>query len=79
MVTQQVVLLSQTSEQVDPSTTNPPPPPALPYPHRTPDQPPPQPPTVSVLDHQSYLPWDYSLVTAYLVRGLPSWQVRCAA
>ena len=51
----------------------------LPYPHRTPDQPPPQPPTVSVLDHQSYLPWDYSLVTAYLVRGLPSWQVRCAA
>ena len=48
-------------------------------PHRTPDQPPPQPPTVSVLDHQSYLPWDYSLVTAYLVRGLPSWQVRCAA
>ena len=51
----------------------------LPYPHRTPDQPPPQPPTVSVLDHQSYLPRDYSLVTAYLVRGLPSWQVRCAA
>ena len=51
----------------------------LPYPHRTPDQPPPQPPTVSVLDHQSYPPWDYSLVTAYLVRGLPSWQVRCAA
>ena len=29
MVTQQVVLLSQTSEQVDPSTTNPPPHPSL--------------------------------------------------
>ena len=28
MVTQQVVLLSQTSEHVDPSTTTPPPPPA---------------------------------------------------
>ena len=27
MVTQQVVLLSQTSEQVDPTTTTPPPPP----------------------------------------------------
>ena len=30
MVTQQVVLLSQTSEQVDPTTTTPPPPPSLP-------------------------------------------------
>ena len=52
---------------------------ALPFPLSTPAQPPPQPPTVSVLDHQSYVPWDYSLVTAYLVRGLPSWHVRCAA
>ena len=52
---------------------------AQPFPLSAPAQPPPQPPTVSVLDHQSYMPWDYSLVTAYLVRGLPSWHVRCAA
>ena len=32
MVTQQVVLLSHTSEQVDPSTTLPPPPPPQPAP-----------------------------------------------
>ena len=52
---------------------------SLPFPLSTPAQPPPQPPAVSVLDHQSYMLWDYSLVTAYLVRGMPSWQVRCAA
>ena len=49
---------------------------ALPFAFSTPAQPPPQPPRVSVLDHQSYVPWDYSLVTGYLV---PSWHVRCAA
>ena len=52
---------------------------SLPFSRCTPAHPPPQPPTVSVLDHQSYMPWDYSLVTAYLVRGLPAWHVRCAA
>ena len=49
---------------------------SLPYPPSPPSQPPAQPPRVSVLDPQSYMPRDYSLATAYLVRGLPSWQAR---
>ena len=52
---------------------------SLPFSRSTRARPPPQPPTVSVLDHQSYVPREDSLVTAYLVRGLRLWHIRCAA
>ena len=48
------------------------------YPLCSPDRPPPQPPAVTIRDPRGYMPWIYSLATAYLVRGLVSRRV-CSA
>ena len=51
---------------------------SLPYPLCSPDEPPPQPPAVTIRDPQSYMPSVYSLAAACLDRGLASWHVCCA-
>ena len=46
---------------------------SLPFLLLPPGHPPPQPPTVTIYNPQSYMPPAYALATAFLVRGLTSW------